>query len=223
MIFKYFFYVFIISFFILILNVFFTPINFNIDGKYSKYNLMFKKIYSDFVWTKFKQNLNPEAKFEIIKNVLDYNSDFKEAELELCSNIDTYLVSSIKTSELLSILNSAFYKNKDQEFVDCYLKSLESMGDYNKAITFLKEEEQNANDPYVKNFYFEKIKNILDNKNVFLLRGALERYYVDKKKYPQDISILKDLAYIDAVPEDPYGGQYYLAEKGKIRRTSDRK
>lgn len=206
-----------------LLNVFFTPINLSIDGKYSKYNLMFKKIYSDFVWTKFKANSSTHSKFDIIKSVLDYNSDFKEAELELCNNIDNYLVSSIKTSELVNILYLAFNKNKEQDFASCYVKSLVSVGAFDKAISFLKDEEQNSKDPYVKNFYFEKIKETTNNKNMFMLSTALEKYYVDNKKYPLDISVLKDLTYLDFIPEDPYGGQYYLAEKGKIRRTSERR
>lgn len=223
MILKYSFFVLAILFILAMLNVFFTPINLSIDGKYSKYNLMFKKIYSDYVWTKFKTNMSQESKFEIIKNVLDYNSEFKEAELELCSNIDSYLVSSIKTSDLANILKLAFNKNKTQEFATCYLKSLESMSEFDNAISFLKEEEQNAKDPYIKNYYFEKIKEIADNKNIFLLRAVLEKYYSDKKKYPQELSILKDLSYLEAIPEDPYGGQYYLGEKGSIRRTSERR
>jgi len=220
---KYYFFSIIIIVFLIILNSVFSPLNLKLENKDPKYSSWFKKIYSDFIWAKAQDTKSKEYKFEIIKNVLKYNSDFIQAQDELCLNINSYLVSSIKTVDIVRILEEAYIKYKTQSFASCLVSSLLSIGNYDEAINFLKKEEQNTKNPFDKNYFFEKIKETVNNKNIITLSKALENYYFEKKTYPGDISILKDLAYIDTIPEDPYGGQYYLAEKGLIRSTSVRK
>jgi len=220
---KYFLFSIIIILFFVILNSIFTPLTMKLEKKEAKYSDWFKKIYSDFIWVKLNELKTKDQKFEIIKNVLKYNSNFKEAEDELCLNVNYYLVSNIKTVEIIDVLKNAYDKHKTQEYSDCLVESFLSIANFDEAIDFLKSQEQTTKNPYEKNYFFQKIKETVNNKNIFMLTKALQNYYYDKKSYPGDITILKDLGYIENIPQDPNGGQYYLAEKGLIRSTSARK
>ena len=51
----------------------------------------------------------------------------------------------------------------------------------------------------------------------------MEAYFQKTKKYPGDILVLVAEGYIDQVPDDPYGGQYFIGEQGQIMSTSARR
>lgn len=52
------------------------------------------------------------------------------------------------------------------------------------------------------------------------LEKALSAYYSEKQHLPQQLQDLVQAGYIEGIPEDPYGGTFYLDPAGKIRTTS---
>lgn len=53
------------------------------------------------------------------------------------------------------------------------------------------------------------------------LEQALEMYHEENKRFPQELYDLVLAGLIDKIPNDPYGGEFYIDETGKIRTTSE--
>lgn len=86
------------------------------------------------------------------------------------------------------------------------------------AIYFLREILKNTDDPSIKKEYTFRI-NALET--ILSLEQAVEKY---KKKYgrtPGNLNKLVERKIIPALPKDPYGGEFYLDQKGNVKTTSD--
>ncbi len=52
------------------------------------------------------------------------------------------------------------------------------------------------------------------------LEKALSAYRAEKQLLPEELQDLVQAGYIDEIPDDPYGGTFYIDPSGKIRTTS---
>jgi hypothetical protein len=57
-------------------------------------------------------------------------------------------------------------------------------------------------------------------KAVLAIEGALEVYQARFGQYPSDLSRLVQTGLLPELPDDPYGGMFYLDEQGKVRTSS---
>ncbi len=56
--------------------------------------------------------------------------------------------------------------------------------------------------------------------NLYVLRDALDKYYADNDKYPENLADLADRKYIRRIPKDPITGS---AQTWQVEQTTDEK
>lgn len=90
--------------------------------------------------------------------------------------------------------------------------------DYSSAILFLKDMIENTNNKKINEQLLLKLKTfiILDNLNI-----KVEEYKNKFNQAPQKLTDLIEKGIITELPEDPYGGEFYILESGSIYTTSN--
>ena len=90
-------------------------------------------------------------------------------------------------------------------------------GQTRTAIAYLSALEKSVrNDAVRKNFQIR----LQAFRGVELIEEALNRYVKDKRREPATVETLLKSGFLKNRPVDPYGGTYYLDEKGQVRSTS---
>lgn len=85
------------------------------------------------------------------------------------------------------------------------------------GLAFLETMIKNAKNEAVKKTYIQRRDAL---QAVILLEGAVERY---RSRFGEDPSILDELikaGVLASVPEDPYGGSFYIDDAGRVRTSS---
>jgi hypothetical protein len=91
-------------------------------------------------------------------------------------------------------------------------------GEEELGILFLDTQVKTAKDPKVKRAYQTRSEAL---KAVQLLKEAVARYRERKGAAPRELQDLVRGGVLSSLPEDPYGGRFYLNEKGEIASTSN--
>jgi tetratricopeptide (TPR) repeat protein len=90
-------------------------------------------------------------------------------------------------------------------------------GKTDMAIAYLIAMEKGARNDAIKKTFRARLDAF---KGVKLIETARDRYFQQFSKLPSSIDILVKSGLLQALPVDPYGGTFYLAEKGQVRSTS---
>jgi hypothetical protein len=90
-------------------------------------------------------------------------------------------------------------------------------GEVDFGILFIKSMEDNATDPRVKKLYETRKQALLAVKEI---NTALTTYRMRYKRPPRDLSQLVATGILEQLPKDPYGGTFFLNEKGGVESTS---
>ncbi|MEW6067187.1 MAG: hypothetical protein AB1610_02660 [Nitrospirota bacterium] len=85
------------------------------------------------------------------------------------------------------------------------------------AISFLKLIIENTWNLKVKQTLEIRLKTL---EAVYSLEKGMKRFEEIYRHKPKDIKEMIDNGIINKIPEDPYGGRFYIDDKGKIRTTS---
>lgn len=85
------------------------------------------------------------------------------------------------------------------------------------GILFLNVMEQGAKDKSIKKMYDIRKEALLAVKEI---SDAMEHYRKRYNRVPRDLQELLSSGTIGKIPDDPYGGSFYLAEDGMVRSTS---
>lgn len=182
----------------------------------------FKNYYADIIWKSLPQKKDTELRFATISRVIEYNPDFKPAYLELCSSYSEYLRSKVSVRDLVRMMKDAIERFGSTDFLECYTGTMVLLGRYVDAIDFLEKERSQAIENQ-KATFDTKIKSLKNEKNMLELTKAMEAYFQKHKAYPGDILVLVAEGYIDSIPDDPNGGQYFIGTQGQIMSTSTRR
>jgi hypothetical protein len=70
----------------------------------------------------------------------------------------------------------------------------------------------------VKDIYEKRIEAF---KSVRRIEVALAEFFSRYEKSPSSLATLVDVGVLKEIPQDPYGGEFYLDQTGKVRTTSD--
>ena len=181
-----------------------------------------KNYYAGIIWKNFSKDKDIDTRFQTVSRVVEYNPDFKPAYLELCNSYSDYLKSTSGVRDFIRMLKDAIERFGSTEFLECYTGSMILLGRYVDAIDFLEKERAQTLESQ-KDVYENKIKSLKNEKNVLDLTKAMESYFQKHKNYPGDILVLVAEGYIESIPEDPYGGQYFIGGQGQIMSTSIRR
>jgi len=90
-------------------------------------------------------------------------------------------------------------------------------GETELGIVFLKYMYENARKQAVKESYKLRLEAL---KKLKMLEDAVSEYKKRFNSLPEKLDQLVKKGFIDKIPHDPYGGKFYIDEKGKIRTTS---
>jgi len=180
-----------------------------------------KKSYAKMIWNGAEKEKNYSKRFGMLKRVLDYDSGFNEAYLELCNSKTEFLKADIELKDFLRLIRDGIERTGQESIVDCYLNVLLALSRYDEAIDFLKREHIQSSDDQKAYLYLKKLKSLQNDKNVLDITRAMEKYYQKYKSYPGDILVLVSEGFLSLIPEEPYGGQYFISRQGQVRSTSE--
>ncbi len=102
-------------------------------------------------------------------------------------------------------------------FVNLAAKYLYEGGDTESAIIYLKYMISQTRNKNIKKIYQKRLNALL---KVEFLQKAVEKYKTKFGKKPASLKELIDAGIIEKIPEDPYGGRFYITKNGKIETTS---
>lgn len=85
------------------------------------------------------------------------------------------------------------------------------------GIVFLKGLMAQTEDKALKSRYRKRLRAL---ESIALLENAVQRYKENENGVPEKVQRLLEKGYIDEIPPEPYGGQWYIDAGGKIRSTS---
>jgi hypothetical protein len=180
-----------------------------------------RQVYSKMLWKDMQVEHQPARRFSIIKRVVDYTPGFKPAYEELCKDPRNYVSSDIQIKDFLKIAKQGAETFDEDALLDCYVNTLTGMERYVEALNFLSQQYIQYQNTPRQTFYMDRIKRLQHEKNTLDLTKAVEAYYQKTKTYPGDILVLINEGLIDKIPDDPYGGQYFISKQGQIRSTSE--
>lgn len=86
------------------------------------------------------------------------------------------------------------------------------------SIIFLKEVLKDTTDPSQKEYLTLRL-NALER--IDYLEKKIQIYHAKFNKYPEKLEDLVTSGFILKIPEDPYGGQFYLITKTRVYTTSE--
>lgn len=91
-------------------------------------------------------------------------------------------------------------------------------GETGLGIIFLETMYKNANNKTIKQYYKLRLDAL---KNIKLIEDAARKFYEVFNRYPEKVDELITLKFLEKIPEDPYGGEYFIDENKRIRTTSN--
>lgn len=180
-----------------------------------------KRSYAKMIWKSAEKEKNYSTRFNMLKRVLEYDSGINEVYFELCNSRTVFLKADIELKEFLNTVMEGIQRTGDDKLTDCYLNTLLELSRYDEAIDFLKHENIQAGDDEKAKIYLDKLKNLQNEKNILDITKAVEKYYQKNKSYPGDILVLVNEGLLKFIPDEPYGGQYFVSRQGQVRSTSE--
>ncbi|PLX91343.1 MAG: hypothetical protein C0621_11105 [Desulfuromonas sp.] len=131
-----------------------------------------------------------------------FNAAYFLKDYEMAA-IYTRRAAEISGSDLLTNLTARYF----------YEANHDQMG-----IAFLKQREENTKDQGMKSLYRLRRESL---EAAQALQRSLERFVEKFGHQPEKIDRLVEEGMISHLPDDPYGGEFYLDSHGKVRSTSN--
>lgn len=180
-----------------------------------------KRSYAKMIWKGAQKEADYSKRFGMLKRVLEYDAGFKDVYSELCTYKAEFLKEDIELKDFLKLVREGAQNLNDDAITDCYLNVLLSLSRYDEAIDFLKREHIQTSDAQSSKEYLDKLKSLQNEKNILDITKAVEKYYQKSKTYPGDILVLVNEGLLQFIPEEPYGGQYFISRQGQVKSTSE--
>ena len=115
-------------------------------------------------------------------------------------------------------LQKAYQLNPENEFLPTLIARLYYQADATEvAIEFLEEMIRNSKSEKLRQWMTIRLEAL---RIVAFLEDALDSYEQRFQRRPQNLEALVADGIIKAIPPDPYGGTFYLDERGRVRTTS---
>lgn len=105
----------------------------------------------------------------------------------------------------------------DPLFTNLAARYFYESGQNNLGIIFLESMERGTKDRQIRNVYEVRRKALLAVRKIQI---AARRFEEAQGMPPEAIADLVAAGFLDAVPADPYGGEFYLSESGAVQTTS---
>ena len=123
-----------------------------------------------------------------------------------------------RPEEAAIYLNKAYQLNPKNEFLPTLIARLYYQADETEvAIYFLEEMIRNSKSEKMRKWMSVRLQAF---RIVLFLENAIDQYQERYSSQPPSLEALVENGMLKAIPADPYGGKFYLDEKGKVRSTS---
>lgn len=90
-------------------------------------------------------------------------------------------------------------------------------GEISAGILFLREMISQTNDPNTKKFLQKRLDAL---KRIFFLENKIQEYEQEYGHQPESLDDLVSCRIIESLPQDPYGGKFFLQKNGRVYTTS---
>jgi hypothetical protein len=153
-----------------------------------------------------------------VNNLLSYGMKYRSWDFYLpffAGFNAAYFLHDYRTAA--DFMKKAAELSGDPLFANLSARYFHEAGRTELGILFIDSMEQGAKDAKVKES-FRIRKEAL--KGAQLIAAAAARYKEDFNTSPASVEELVSRGYLQAIPKDPYGGRFYLTEKGKVESTS---
>lgn len=115
-------------------------------------------------------------------------------------------------------LQKAYELNPGNEFLPTLIARLYYQADATEvAIEFLEKMIRNSNNEKLRQWMTVRLEAL---RIVAFLEDALDNYKKRFQRRPQNLEALVADGILKAIPADPYGGRFYLDERGRVQTTS---
>ena len=105
--------------------------------------------------------------------------------------------------EYVSLLASRLYAKKDQQ---------------GTAITFLRKKLQDTQDEMLRKKFKKRLKALNRMRGMEKLLRKYKQLYGN---YPDSLQELKQKGLVEELPEDPYGGEFYITKEHRVQTSSE--
>jgi hypothetical protein len=105
----------------------------------------------------------------------------------------------------------------DPLFANLAARYFHEAGRTELGIVFISSMEQGAKDKKLQKSYQTRKEALLGAQTIAV---AAVRFKEALKRNPASVEELLERGFLNSIPKDPYGGQYYLTDKGKVETTS---
>jgi len=92
-------------------------------------------------------------------------------------------------------------------------------GDFETARQMWREIYENSENKALRALVIRQLRNLKLEEGTAALQAAADRFADDRGRPPADLRELVSSGYVDRLPEEPYGGRFYLQD-GKVRTTT---
>ena len=123
-----------------------------------------------------------------------------------------------KPKEAAVYFEKAYQLNPKNAFLPTFIARLYYEADATEAaIAFLEEMIRTAENEKLRKFMLVRLEAL---QAVSLIEQAVKLYVKKYGTFPQNLEALVDRGLLKGIPSDPYGGEFYLDEKGRVGTTS---
>lgn len=89
------------------------------------------------------------------------------------------------------------------------------------ALNFLRSMHQQAEDPRIRESLENHIKEVTIERDIRLLEPIAAQFYQREHRYPKRVEELLTKGYVNALPQEPFGGSYLMEEEtGRITSST---
>lgn len=158
------------------------------------------------------------GRYAEVNNMLDYGMKYRTWDSQLPFfagfNAAYFMKDYRKAAEYMK---KAAEIAKEQQFATLAARYFYEAGETEFGILFLDVMKSSAKDANEKKLYEFRRKALLAVKSI---EDATKLYQSELGRPPATIAELLSTGFLAYVPQDPYGGRFYLDQQGKVRSTS---
>ena len=158
------------------------------------------------------------GRYREVNNLLDYGMRYRtwDSQLPFFAGFNAaYFMKDYRAGALY--LKRAAEIANEQQFATLAAKYFHEAGEDDLAVMFLDVMQKTARDENEKTLYAYRRSALVAAREI---QRAVDAYRLRYGNPPERLDLLVSRGFLKAVPEDPYGGQFYLDEKGRVQSTS---
>jgi hypothetical protein len=158
------------------------------------------------------------GQYRAVDSMLEYGMKYRTWDSQLPFFVgfnEAYFLKDYKTAA--GYMKKAAEIAKDQQFATIAARYFYDAGENDLAILFLDVMRKSARNDNERKLYAYRLSALLAARDI---QTAVSRYLHKEGHMPKSLAQLVIAGVIAAIPEDPYGGVFYLDGNGRVQTTS---